>query len=184
VEGGLQVQLALEAQREQAATVQSFVEGVEKQKALIAFCGDKPQKKRSPKFNFGAKLTEVEDMLARDPKGENGVWQEARPGHFVALFARWFLKTYGVADAEVGRQATAGKICTQAARLVNEEFAGDPRGLVRYMAWVFQQARAWEEKARERGSGDVFRVSWYYVFAGRKALTDYRIAIARVRECD
>lgn len=184
VQDSVNVQLALEAQQRD---VREFVDQVEKQRALADFVGDipaEPRKKRKPKLDFAAKLDEVEEMLRKDPKGSNGVWQGAKPSHFVALFARWFAQVYGAEDAEIKRASTAMKACTQAARMIGEEFAGDPRGLMRYLAWLFQQAAKWEARARAEGKSDTFRVTWYYAFVGRKALTDYRVAIARCREGD
>lgn len=147
--------------------------------ALADFLGaDKPKRKRAAKGEgrevkgigdaaFAKLLEEVADMLAR------GAWEGAQGRHFVALFAELHFRVYGLACDELGpkERVYATKLAND---MLAKDFAGDPRAMAEFVAWLWSREKGREEWRREHGRGGG-RISWRTQFATRAVLTDFRL---------
>lgn len=115
-------------------------------------------------------LDEVNEMLAR------GALAEARPEHFVALYADLFFRVYGVQDESLtAKERSVAKL--QAKRMLETDFGGDRKAMATFVSWTWtreKQREAWRRANAKEGG----RLSWRYQF-GKAVLTDYRIDVAR-----
>lgn len=103
-------------------------------------------------------------------------WAEAKPKHFVELYARLHGEVYGVPPLDLKSAKTVLAAASLAAKALKEMFDGDGEELADFMRWVWVR-QAHEEAQRVKGlrSGD-FRITWRYQW-GPKLVTDYRRAV-------
>lgn|GEM_PF-6952386 len=97
----------------------------------------------------------------------SGDWLTATPEHVVALYAWLHTNIYGAdpldlfqGDALVGASSACRK-------LLKDEFKGDTKALVRFVAWCW---------SRERNRPCTRRITWRLQFVSRALLVDYRVA--------
>lgn len=107
-------------------------------------------------------------------------WDDATPGHLVALYAWCHAKVYGVEAAELHSGATYAQAVAAAKRLVDVEFSGDVTAAVGFVRWTWGREASRERWRRENGR-DGGRIGWRLQF-GPAMMTDYRIAMARARQ--
>lgn len=147
--------------------------------AITALVG-KPRAKPNGQRKMGKRSVEraIVELAALRASGE---WREARPAHFVALYAWCHEQVYGVAPAELDGAAWLNA-ASAAARMMRAEFDGDGEALAEFMRWVWRREQAREKRRRAQQRDDVWRVSWRAMFTQRFLLTDYRIDRARRHE--
>lgn len=128
----------------------------------------KPKRRRASSKKWRKQVREM--METED-------WDDAKPQHFVALFVILFTWCYEVEPADMqGQELLAAR--SSARRLLEKEFAGDPYATLAYMKWTWKREKEREEWRRNKGvHGRILK--WRDVFMTGKALTEYRIDVAR-----
>jgi len=132
----------------------------------------KPRAKVISDSTFAQRQREAAVMVA------SGDWTEARPGHFVALYAMGHAKAYGVPPLELTPPARMGA-AAMVAKLLRDSFGGEPQRLYAFVRWVWTREREREEW-RRANNREGRRVSWQLQF-GKLFLTDYALAIERAK---
>lgn len=112
------------------------------------------------------RLREASEMIA------SGDWGEAKPVHFVALYAMGHLKCYGVEAHELTSRARMNASAL-AGRMLRDFFQDDRARLYAFVVWVWKRER--EREAWRRANGrETRRISWQLQF-GRHLLADYEM---------
>lgn len=111
----------------------------------------------------------------------SGDWEQAGPGHLVALYGYCHERVYGVRVAELEEGRTYGEAMRKAAQLLKSDFAGDVAELVAFVRWTWRREDFREKKRRaDGGAQDQRRLGWRLQFAAA-LVTDYRLDQARRR---
>lgn len=106
-------------------------------------------------------------------------WVTGTPAHFVALYAWLHAEVYGAPPAELRSDAWWGAV-SAAAKLLRDEFSGEPLRLLDYIRWTWRRERGREQKAAARDDGgESRRIGWKLQFVYKHLLTDYRVDAAR-----
>lgn len=117
-------------------------------------------------------------VLSARARVDSGDWKDAPAGELVALFALIHEEVYGVADADLSGSGKEWALASVgAARLRDEEFAGEADRLVAYLRWFGAREMGAEQWRRNNGRTGR-RVGWRLVFS-KRLLTDYRVDLAR-----
>ena len=117
-------------------------------------------------------LSEAAVMMA------SGSWSEAKPRHFVALWAMCHERVYRATAlgelAGIGWRASV----KAAADMHRDEFGGDGDEMAGFVRWCWLREEGKDRWCRERGFERRTRLTWRAQFGGT-ALADYRVELAR-----
>jgi len=130
----------------------------------------KPTRKRGP--DPAKARRELAEMML------SGKYDSATPMHFVALYEWCHERIYGVPLAELAKRAAWSGPVFAAARMLKDDFTGDPTKMVDYVRWAWKREAGREAMRRAGRNANVGRLGWRLLF-GPYVLTDYRIEVAR-----
>jgi hypothetical protein len=134
----------------------------------------KPEGKPKASMTDG-KFLKVLDDLAVFVK--TGRWDDARPIHFVALYADLHFRVYGVEpfDLDATTRVFAAGL---AGSLLARKFSGNKAEFQKFMAWTWTREKEREQYSKESGKTRNTRVGWQLQF-GPRFLTDYLVEQGR-----
>lgn len=133
------------------------------------FVGDvRPKKLPNPKKALERARAELDEIMSTRE------WSKATGRHFVALYALFHGHVYGVPPLELESEAFHGAT-SAAARMLRDEFAGEPLRFMEFVRWTWRREREREKRRRAEGQ-DGRRIGWKLQFVLRHLLTDYRCA--------
>jgi hypothetical protein len=135
----------------------------------------KPAKKRSSTVS-DSKLIEALDEAER--LLEAGTFEaEAKPMHFVAIYADLYTRVYNTPPIDLGprERLFAARLAKD---LLHKDFGGSPSGLADFVSWTWTREKG-RVKWRQENGRPPSRISWRVQF-GRSLLADYRVAKATV----
>jgi len=144
-------------------------------KTTDEFAPPKPKAERKPpetSCSQRLKYFAEADVLRQASK-----WDDARPGHFVALYGMLHARTYGAPPAELERGRDYAQAILAAATLLKREFESDPARMFEFLRWTWAREEGREKWRRQNANGGS-RIGWRLQF-GAALITDYRVERAR-----
>jgi hypothetical protein len=109
-------------------------------------------------------------------KGKRDVFDDADPRLIVGLYSALHEMVYGVAPDELARDWSPA--VGAATRMLDHEFSGDAKLMVRYVRWTWTREKDREKWRAEHGAAGG-RIGWRLQFQSLALLTDYKVAVAR-----
>jgi len=134
--------------------------------------GVKPKRKRpvpSARKILDRALVDAETMRKTND------WSEARGKHLVALYAWLHGEIYKVEAAELLDGKTMLAASSAADRMLRDDFGGDGKRAVEFIAWAWYRERSFEKAGRT----STRRLGWRLLFASKCLLVDYRVELVR-----
>lgn len=160
LKGGIDDALGFDPERSAAA------------KELARWAGKRPALTRVNAAGLEESLTEAAAMMS------SAEWGDAKPRHFVALWAMCHERVYKA--SAVGELAGLGwrAAVKAAAVMLRDEFEGEAQRMAEYVRWCWLREEGKERWCKERGYARRARVTWRHQF-GSAMLADWRVEMAR-----
>ena len=130
----------------------------------------RPPTSKRRKQNGRAQVERVHADLERMRR--EGDWRDARPIHIVALYAWLHAQIYKVEPLDLYKDDAVAGATSACAKLLRDEFGGDCKLLVEFVAWCWV-------RERQRLNGNGRRLTWHLQFASRALLVDHRVMMAQ-----